>query len=180
MVRPATSHMLLFADSNTTTKGQTPPRPSQPPQVSPPAPSRTAPQVLLALLLASLAQTSQGFFSSAPRPTVSGHHHAAWCRPGNIRCAPQRQEWRSVMAAGEGMGGGGRASGGKAKGGGRGRGKKKGKGSSKQGTLIPGPPRLENIPEDKLDSVFIFREKRPGRWVMDSLHYIQLLFILQQ
>lgn len=56
-------------------------------------------------------------------------------------------------------GGRGRGRGGR---GGKG-GRKKGKGASKQGTFIPGPPRLENVPQDKLDEIFVFREERPGR-----------------
>ena len=74
------------------------------------------------------------------------------------------------MAAGEGMGGG--RTGGRGRGRGRaGRGGKKkgGKGTSKQGTLIAGPPRLENVPEDKLDEVFVFREERPGRYELPVL-----------
>lgn len=60
--------------------------------------------------------------------------------------------------------GGGRT-GGRGRGGGRGGkgGRKKGKGVSKQGTKIPGPPRLENVPEDKLSEIFVFREELPGR-----------------
>lgn len=68
------------------------------------------------------------------------------------------------MAAGEGMGGGRTGGRGRGRGrGGRGGKKKGGKGTSKQGTLIAGPPRLENVPEEKLDEVFVFREERPGR-----------------
>lgn len=70
------------------------------------------------------------------------------------------------MAAGEGMGGGlsgAKGAGGRGgKGKGKGKGKKKKKGS-KQGTMIPGPPRLETVPEDKLDQAYVFRQERPGQ-----------------
>lgn len=67
------------------------------------------------------------------------------------------------MAAGEGMGGG--LSGAKGAGGrgGKGKKKKKKKKGSKQGTLIAGPPRLETVPEDKLDQAYIFRQERLGQ-----------------
>lgn len=69
------------------------------------------------------------------------------------------------MAAGEGMGAGRTSGRGRGRGrGGRG-GRKKGRGASKQGTMISGPPRLENVAEDKLDTVYVFREERPGRYV---------------
>lgn len=72
--------------------------------------------------------------------------------------------------------GGGRT-GGRGKGG-RGRGskggRKKGKGVSKQGTFIPGPPRLENVPEDKLDEIFVFREERPGRYAESPMIFCEV------
>lgn len=68
------------------------------------------------------------------------------------------------MAAGEGMGGGlTGAKGAGGRGGGKGKSKKKKKKVSKQGTLIPGPPRLETVPEDKLDQAYVFRQERPGQ-----------------
>ena len=42
-------------------------------------------------------------------------------------------------------------------------GENKATGFSDQGTMISGPPRLENVPEEELDTIHIFREERPGR-----------------
>lgn len=69
------------------------------------------------------------------------------------------------MASGQG-GGRGKARG-RGRGGRGGKGKRKGK--TNQGSLIPGPPRLEVVPQEKLDQIFLFKEERPGRymvWIM--------------
>lgn len=67
--------------------------------------------------------------------------------------------------------GGGRTGKGKTGGGrGRGRGGKARKKGSNQ-SLVPGPPRLENVAPDKLDEVHVFREKRPTRCVQQIKWY---------
>ncbi|CAN0001129.1 unnamed protein product [Scytosiphon promiscuus] len=135
-----------------------------------------------ALVLVSLARTSHSFFFSPPlTPTSVPQGPAAEAvavppyrtglyGPGSRCWATQRRRavaaGAPLMAAGEGMGGGlsgARGAGGRGgKGKGKGKGKKKKKGS-KQGTLIPGPPRLETVPEDKLDQAYVFRQERPGQ-----------------
>lgn len=42
------------------------------------------------------------------------------------------------------------------------------KGSTKRAALISGPPRLESVPEEELDTIHVFREERPGRSVGTS------------
>lgn len=126
----------------------------------------------LSVLLACLAPSTEAFLSSF-RPTSD----LLSSRTGVVGAAsPWTQDSRRlgpVMAAGEGMGGGRTGGRGKA---GRGRGgkggRKKGKGASKQGTFITGPPRLENVPQDKLDEIFVFREERPGRYAERAPHAI--------
>ncbi|CAN0257020.1 unnamed protein product, partial [Laminaria digitata] len=115
-----------------------------------------------AMALASLAQTSHSFFSTFRPPSAFASCRVAGAE-GVCRYSSGGRIPTPRMAAGEGMGGGRTGGRGRGRGrGGRGGKKKGGKGTSKQGTLIAGPPRLENIPEDKLDEVFVFREERPG------------------
>ncbi|CAM9811024.1 unnamed protein product [Ectocarpus sp. 6 AP-2014] len=125
---------------------------------------------LALLLLASVAHTSHSFFFS-PSAHPPSAPPAFSCRsrlggPGLERRRAGGAAFLPFMAAGEGMGGGlsgvkgaGRGGGGK----GKGKGKKKKKKGSKQGTLIAGPPRLEIVPEDKLDQAYVFRQERPGQ-----------------
>lgn len=129
---------------------------------------------LALVILASLSRNSHGFFlSPAFRPpsapvaaSLSSPYRSGLCGSAS-RWAPAERRRAEVvapiMAAGEGMGGGlTGAKGAGGRGGGKGK-KKKKKSGSKQGTLIQGPPRLETVPEDKLDQAYIFRQERPGQ-----------------
>ncbi len=122
----------------------------------------------LALVLLGLTH-SQGFFFPISRPpgvpATAPPHAATSLRSPGLGKPERRRAVAPVNAAGEGMGAG--LSGAKGARGGAGKGRK-GKGSkkkkgSKQGTLIPGPPRLETVPDDKLDQAYVFRQERPGQ-----------------
>lgn len=124
------------------------------------------------ILASCLTNPGQSFFKAIHLPYGPQPHSLASASTSTFsRCAPEiRRGGASTgcdlcMAAGEGIATPGRGMGGRASSArGRGRGGRKGKGGTKQGSLIPGPPRLENVPVDKLDEIFLFKEERPGRY----------------
>lgn len=121
----------------------------------------------LALLVAmGLAGSGHSFFVSTPaflkvnaRRSKPLDIHSIWVR--------RDRETSLVMTEKEGKGTPGRETRGsgtaKGKGGGRGRDAQTAEGRKKRGNMVPGPPRLENVPEDKLDEVLLFREERPNK-----------------
>lgn len=130
--------------------------------------------LLLISVVSCLAHTAHSFFflSSLRRPS---NIDLRCRRAGEVRDVVYRASQKSrvstsLWAAAETTGldgtSGDRGSG-EATGRGRGgRDKiKDAKGSTKGATLVSGPPRLESVPEEELDTIHVFREERPGRWV---------------
>lgn len=111
--------------------------------------------------------TSRGdSFIAAIRPI----NESRGCRPQLKGCLSglallRRDTVGLVMRPNVGLG----ASGNSMEGSGEGKGRESSKGAKKvgakpkRGSLIPGPPRLENVPQEKMDEVLLFREERPNR-----------------
>lgn len=116
------------------------------------------------LVAASLTCSVHSFFVSTrafvevnARRSKSLDIHSIWVR--------RERETSLTMTETEGKGTPGRKrqGSGTAKGKGRGRDAQTAEGRQKRGSMVPGPPRLENVPEDKLDEALLFREEKPNK-----------------
>lgn len=130
--------------------------------------------LLLISVISCLAYTAHSFFfmSSLRRPSNIDLrcHRTGEVRDVVYRALRSSRIATSLWAAPDKTGldgtSGDRGSGEATDRGREGRDKIKGaKGSTKRVALISGPPRLECVPEEELDTIHVFREERPGRSV---------------